>query len=200
MQITIPCSTYVRHAEFVLGGENWRKTIRYENGMLISVNRHGHIMAVEKIDGPEGAVQLLSDQTVIDICKSQMVYNADLVIDVMPEAQWASGYTTHGEIMPDNMSVWSADGENQCSKWREVIMKVRKPPNEVDHGMFWWRQTLIDLAIIAPTGDLMFEKVLGVGGRPTIVADDGDPNWFAVLQPWKLPEHPMPPQLPDWLK
>lgn len=199
MQITIPCSTYVRHAEFVSGGENWYKTIRYENGMLISVNRHGRLLAIEKIDGPEGAVQLLSDPTVIEICKRQMAYNADLIIDVLPDAQWASGYTTHGEVMPDNMGVWAAEGENNSARWRHVTKKIANPARETEYGMYWDPQIMLDLAIIAPTGELMFEKNMGFGGRPMLISDLGEPNWFAVIQPWKMPEHPMPPKLPDWL-
>ena len=199
MQITIPCATYVRHAEFTLSGENWYKTIRYDNGKLISIDQHGYLMVVEKIDGPEGLVQLKSDQATIDVCKQQAELGADLIIDVSEESKWATGYTSHGVVISDNMGVWDIEGSNKSDLWRKVVDKIAKPPKEVEYGMFWTRSTLEGLAIVAPTGNLLFEKLLGFGGRPTLVTDMGEPNWFAVLQPWKMPEHPKQPKLPDWL-
>jgi len=206
MQITIPCVTFARHG--ALAALPTPGYVLYDNGVLVSAmrvikdGRPKHpLMAVEKIGGPEGQVLLNATPDLIEACKEGAEMSADLIVDVSYESQFGVAMTTAGYMHTDDAVMWECPVSEKMLGWREnVLSYALKPAVDVGASMYWSKDVLNALQTASPSGELIFERIVGPLQRPMIINDLNSPDWFAILSPWRGPQHPEPATVPLWAR
>ena len=196
----IPCDTFARLANVLKimppDVDPHFKTIRIDNGVAVAANRI--IMAVENIGGNAGIIHVIASPGLIENCRKEAPFASSVVISVNEVLKWATAKTTFGYIEPGNCCLWS-DVASDLDRWRSIALATKEPATVNRGGMFWDADNISNLAAASPSGRLVFEEVIDVQGRPTIVRDINDYNWFGLFNPYSIGENIMPAVLPSWL-
>lgn len=173
------------------------KSLRYDNGLLIASNNR--LIAVENITGPAGVFHLVLDPALVAQCRTEAPFKSVLHVTLNDMLQFASGKTTLGYSHPANCTLWNSPA-SKFDSWRDIVARVVDPANEPNGGMYWKAQEIALLAATAPSGSVIFERVVDVN-RPAIIRDPFDENWFAMFNPWNKDLETAPPAtLPGWYK
>lgn len=175
---------------------DWFRTIRIDNGMAVVTNRT--IMAVQHVGGPAGVVHLIVTPALLKACRTEAQYSSRLTITVVDELKFATAKTTMGFIEASNCVRWS-DEPNDFDRWRSIVDQLRTPAAVARGGMFWKGETIARLAEASPSGRIVFETIIDASGRPTLVRDCTDSEWFGVFQPFERGQAVAAATLPTWM-
>jgi hypothetical protein len=196
----IPCDAFVRASvvlnDFHEDATEWTRSMRIDNGQLVASNHH--IMTVENIGGNEGVTHIRPDAALVEQCRVGSQFNAVLHVIVNDMLKFTVAKTSLGYVHPGNAGVWSAE-PNALDKWRSIVMKAAQPAEKSNGGMFWGAAVMTQLNVASPSGALVFEEHIDCNGRPTIVRDINDPDWFALFNPYLLGATHQPATLPRWM-
>ena len=204
----IPCDTFVRLTNILHGMPDdigdWFKTVRIDNGIAVATNRK--ILAAENVGGPAGVIHVIADQALINQCRTEAAFSSTLTITVNEVLKFAVAKTTLGYVHPGNCVLWSVDPPiagnpvpNDFDRWRTVVEQCKTPAQAPRGGMFWDADMIARLAAASPSGRVVFEEIIDVTGRPTIIRDINEYNWIGVFQPFSTEESYQPATLPSWI-
>lgn len=195
----IPCEVVARFAAITsrVGADisDWFRCIRIDNGMAVASNRT--IMAVQHVGGPAGIIHLKMTPALIEQCRTEAPFSSRLTITVVDQLSYAVAKTTMGSIHTDCV-LWSGE-INEFDRWRSVVNEVRTPATVARGGMFWRADEIATLAQASPSGRVVFETVIDASGRPTLVRDCHDHEWFGVFQPFERGQSVAAATLPSWM-
>lgn len=221
MQFKIPCEIYarMRHAAIpAYGGEDKRMWLRsvfvvHDKGQVYVITSNAKIMAiqhVDKTDQPDGCVNLVISDALIDQCKIEAPYNSDLIIDVTDTEyfKYAAASTTFGYKYPDNAGMFPAEDMSDqdimtWKKWRRGEWRTLIPsetPKKSNGFLFMDTDLLVNLGLSAPSRRLVFPEIIATD-IPVIVRDAVDPSWMGVFISYTISRGKglTPAIRPEWL-
>lgn len=207
MQFDIPPTPLIRHLSIACGNPAGFDIVRVEAGCLVSANafwftddnnpRHiTTMMQVERVPGlPNEPYNVRATPQLLDIARECEVLSLDLSVDTDGDMI----YTLLGQIITPVLVAQQALPEKNVALWRDWPLDAVKPllPADVNHGMFFHKETLQALITATPSGNVSFER-LGHIPRPCVVTDTVNDNWFAIISPWRTGVHCEPAKLPEW--
>lgn len=196
----IPCETIARFAPIAQSAhadvDAQFKTLRIDNGVLVASNRR--ILVAEHIGGVHGIAHLIIDPALVENCRKEAPFASKLTVTVVEALRFATAKTTLGYSHPGNALLWS-DTPTTFNNWRDVAAKCKSPAKASRGGMFWGADDIALMAASSPSGRLVFEELIDTHGRPTVVRDINDYNWFGLFTPFSSGEHYTPATLPSWV-
>jgi hypothetical protein len=196
----IPCDAFARLSNIlrVIPAEcdDHFRSIRIDNGVIVSCNRT--VMAVENIGAVAGIIHIIAHPGLIEQCRKEAPFASTLTITVNDALKFAVAKTTLGYVHPGNCCLWS-DAATDFDRWRSIAMATKEPAKVNRGGMFWDTEHITNLAASSPSGRLVFEETIDAQGRPTVVRDINDYNWFGIFNPYSLADNYNPATLPTWM-
>jgi hypothetical protein len=196
----IPCDTFARLSNVLRfmppDIDDHFRTIRIDHGIAVASNRI--IMAVENIGVGAGVIHVIASPGLIENCRKEAPFASDVTITVNEPLKWAVAKTSFGYIEPGNCCLWS-DAPSDLDRWRDIALATKEPAKINRGGMFWDADNISNLAASSPSGRLVFEEMIDTQGRPTIVRDINDYNWFGLFNPYSIGENTIPAVLPTWM-
>jgi hypothetical protein len=193
MRFQISCETFARLSNACKIDANeprfFLRSVRIENinGHAFAIASNAKIMAVEYLDQttePNGFVQVIASDALINQCKIEAAFDSILQIDLIDNevVKYVNIATTFGYKHPENGGFfWSSEnakGWNDLSKWREIPNTF---PTETSDGfMFMDAELLADLGRSAPSGRITFPEKINTK-QPVIVCDSIDPAWMGMF-------------------
>lgn len=205
MQFDIPASQFIRHLSTALGNPPGFDVVRIEAGCMVSANafwfeddgnpRHITTMLhVDRVDGlPAKPVNIRATQELLDIARECELLSLDITVDTDSDVL----YDLLGNIV--SPALVNQLPEKSIALWRDWPLSAVKPllPADSPHALFFHKETLQALITAAPSGRISFER-LGLIPRPCVVTDTVNPDWFAIISPWRTRVHCQPATLPAW--
>lgn len=203
MQFTIPCEIYAKFAQLAVSAadKNWHCVrIEHKGGKkyAIASDRFNIVIYyLGTVNEPDGALHVVADQALINASVNEIAFKGNVEIVPVPELKIASAKTTFGFIYSGNPVMF--DDATHLSRWREIYEPAKKSRG----AMFWNVDGIRQLAAASISGSIRFPEFIDAG-KPVIVCDVIDPNWFGLFLPTRRDGNESyevePATYPDWAK
>jgi hypothetical protein len=200
--ITISCEIYAKFAQLALtaADKDWRVVrLEHKGGKKYAVasdRKNAVVYLLGETDQPDGAFNIVADAAMIAACTNEIPFKGNLEIVAIPGVG-ASAKTTFGFVYSGNAV--NFEDRTKLADWRTLYEPIKKSRG----AMFWNVAGISQLAAASISGSIRFPEFID-GGKPVIVRDVIDPNWYGLFMANRFVDGQSvevePATLPDWAK